>query len=372
MVLWASTIHGIPSLPGPKAPHNAPPSTGPIDEPPRLGSQKTSSSRDWNADLTVEDGLFPTSSIWNSPSSTVRSAFQSLDASVSEMRRPKLSVLPLLRAIEEVAWAGAASSEATMITAQKQQLTALRTSIRHPSRMGVDGDADDERSPPPLRRTSGDSSSPSLRERYMEKDQGGLGINLSEVGSFKDNDTTMGLDGDADDERSRESESLRTPISNAFNSLWTPRVKAERERKGFANDLHTEIVERLAYMDNKMDRAIKSDGKFQIQLDNIRESVDAIGVAFIQFGMDDEKVQLIADKVIDALYPIITKGHEQNKADTKRPVDRLTGSHIQFDFQVQNTLAQVCQSVDATGAAFIQFGMDDEKVQLIAEKVVDA
>jgi len=67
-----------------------------------------------------------------------------------------------------------------------------------------------------------------------------------------------------------------------------------------------------------MDRAIKSDGKFQIQLDNIRESVDAIGVAFVQFGMDDEKVQLIADKVIDALYPIITKGHEQNKADTKR------------------------------------------------------
>ena len=48
-----------------------------------------------------------------------------------------------------------------------------------------------------------------------------------------------------------------------------------------------------------------------------------------------------------------------------------TGLHIQFDFQVQNTLAQVCQSVDATGAAFIQFGMDDEKVQLIAEKVVD-
>ncbi|THW78790.1 hypothetical protein D6D19_01691 [Aureobasidium pullulans] len=82
-----------------------------------------------------------------------------------------------------------------------------------------------------------------------------------------------------------------------------------------------------------MDRAIKSDGKSQIQLDNIRESVDAIGVAFVQFGMDDEKVQLIADK---------------------------------------NTLAQVRQSVDATGAAFIQFGMDDEKVQLIAEKVVDA
>ncbi|THX30830.1 hypothetical protein D6D10_08541 [Aureobasidium pullulans] len=263
----------------------------------------------------------------------------------------------------------------TMITAQKQQLTALRTSIRHPSRMGVDGDADDERSPPPLRRTSGDSSSPSLRERYMEKDQGGLGINLSEVGSFKDDGTTMGVDGDADDERSRESGSLITPISNAFNSLWTPRVKAERELpRHFAriSDLHTENVERLAYMDNKMDRAIKSDGKSQIQLDNIRESVDAIGVAFVQFGMDDEKVQLIADKVIDAPYPIITKGHEQNKADTKRPVDRLTGSHIQFDFQVQNTLAQVCQSVDATGAAFIQFGMDDEKVQLIAEKVVDA
>jgi hypothetical protein len=60
------------------------------------------------------------------------------------------------------------------------------------------------------------------------------------------------------------------------------------------------------------------DGKFQIQLDNIRESVDAIGVAIVQFGMDDEKVQSIADKVIDALYPIITKGHEQNKADTER------------------------------------------------------
>ena len=191
--------------------------------------------------------------------------------------------------------------------------------------------------PPPLRRTSGDSSSPSLRERYMEKDQGGLGINLSEVGSFKDDGTTMGVDGDADDERSRESESLITPISNAFNSLWTPRVKAERERKDFAkalrsmnqriSDLHTENVERLAYMDNKMDRAIKSDGKFQIQLDNIRESVDAIGVAFVQFGMDDEKVQLIADKVIDALYPIITKGHEQNKADTERILARVDKCH---------------------------------------------
>ncbi|THV70037.1 hypothetical protein D6D19_01692 [Aureobasidium pullulans] len=191
----------------------------------KLGSQKTSPSRDWNADLTVEDGLFPTSSIWNSPSSTVRSAFQSLDASVSEMRRPKLD--------HEF------SLDATMITAQKQQLTALRTSIRHPSRMGVDGDADDERSPPPLRRTSGDSSSPSLRERYMEKDQGGLGINLSEVGSFKDDGTTMGVDGNADDERSRESESLITPISNAFNSLWTPRVKAERERKDFAKALRS-------------------------------------------------------------------------------------------------------------------------------------
>ncbi|CAD0012187.1 unnamed protein product [Aureobasidium pullulans] len=99
----------------------------------------------------------------------------------------------------------------------------------------------------------------------MEKDQGGLGINLSEVGSFKDDGTTMGVDGDADDERSRESESLITPISNAFKSLWTPRVKAERERKDFAkalrsmnqriSDLHTENVERLAYMDNKMRRS---------------------------------------------------------------------------------------------------------------------
>ncbi|THZ04240.1 hypothetical protein D6C93_02561 [Aureobasidium pullulans] len=136
----------------------------------------------------------------------------------------------------------------------------------------------------------------------------------------------MGVDGDADDERSRESESLITPISNAFNSLWTPRVEAERERKDFAKALRTHQrpshrerrAPGLRYMDNKMDRATKSDGKFQIQLDNIRESVDAIGVAFVQFGMDDEKVQLIADKVIDALYPIITKGHEQNKADTER------------------------------------------------------
>ncbi|THX86036.1 hypothetical protein D6D04_01643 [Aureobasidium pullulans] len=195
--------------------------------------------------------------------------------------RKRVTVLPLLRAIEEVAWAGAASSEATMITAQKQQLTALRTSIRHPSRMGVDGDADDERSPPPLRRTSGDSSSPSLRERYMEKDQGGLGINLSEVGSFKD---------------------------DGRHHHGTHQRPSHRERRAPG----------LRYMDNQMDRAIKSDGKFQIQLDNIRESVDAIGVAFVQFGMDDEKVQFIADKVIDALYPIITKGHEQNKADTKR------------------------------------------------------
>ncbi|KAG2167512.1 hypothetical protein JADG_007251 [Aureobasidium aubasidani] len=134
----------------------------------KLGSQKTSPSRDWNADLTVEDGLFPTSIIWNSPSSTIS------------------------------------------------------------------------------------------------------GERVSQNSSF---------------------ECLQLDV--------TPRVKAERERKDFAkalrnmnqrvDDLHTENVERLADMTKKMDRAIKSDGKFQIQLDNIRESVDAIGVAFVQFGMDDEK-----------------------------------------------------------------------------------
>ncbi|THX59705.1 hypothetical protein D6D06_01841 [Aureobasidium pullulans] len=105
----------------------------------------------------------------------------------------------------------------------------------------------------------------------------------------------------------------RVSQNSSFECLQlavTPRVKAERERKDFAkalrnmnqrvDDLHTENVERLADMTKKMDRAIKSDGKFQIQLDNIRESVDAIGVAFVQFGMDDEKVQLIAEEVVDA------------------------------------------------------------------------
>ncbi|THZ12246.1 hypothetical protein D6C91_08636 [Aureobasidium pullulans] len=235
MVLWASTIHGIPT---------------------RLAENKSFQRLECRSDggrwaISYQQHL--------------EQPLLNRKIGVPISGRKRVTVLPLLRAIEEVAWAGAASSETTMITAQKQQLTALRTSLRHPSRMGVDGDADDERSPPPLRRTSGDSSSPSLRERYMEKDQGGLGINLSET--------------------------TRYPVR---------------------------AIERLADMTKKMDRAIKSDGKFQIQLDNIRESVDAIGVAFVQFGMDDEKVQLIADKVIDALYPIITKGHEQNKADTER------------------------------------------------------
>jgi len=42
----------------------------------------TLASRDWNADLTVEEGLFQMLLVGNSPSSTVRSAFQSLEGLV--------------------------------------------------------------------------------------------------------------------------------------------------------------------------------------------------------------------------------------------------------------------------------------------------
>ena len=42
----------------------------------------TLASRDWNADLTVEEGLFQMLLVGNSPSSTVRSASQSLEGLV--------------------------------------------------------------------------------------------------------------------------------------------------------------------------------------------------------------------------------------------------------------------------------------------------
>ncbi|KAI5269886.1 hypothetical protein E4T47_06676, partial [Aureobasidium subglaciale] len=63
--------------------------------------------------------------------------------------------------------------------------------------------------PPPLRRTSrdrdvssGSSSAPSLLERFMNKSE--LGINVSESSDyFADNETTLGVDSDDNEERRR-------------------------------------------------------------------------------------------------------------------------------------------------------------------------
>ncbi|THY35338.1 hypothetical protein D6D01_01400 [Aureobasidium pullulans] len=251
MVFWASTIHGIPNLPGPKAPHNAPPSTGSIDEPPRVTRWSTTGDHEFSPEAAVDRLTnFGSPEDYEFKRNGAETPVFTHDFAMNSAQKHQ----PAFR-----------SSNTARVTPDKAYDFA-NGSYEHPSAV-----------PPPLRRTSGDSSSSSLRERYMEKDQVGLGINLSEVGSFKDNDTTMG----------------------------TPRVKAERERKDFAkslrnmdqriNDLHTENIERLAYMSNRLECS-----SLQNTLAQVRQSVNATGAALIQFGMDDEKVQLIAEKVVDA------------------------------------------------------------------------
>ncbi|CAD0099752.1 unnamed protein product [Aureobasidium mustum] len=258
--------------------------------------------------------------------------------------------------------------------------------------------------PPPLRRTSRDNSSRSssgrsLRDRY--KETGGLGIELSESADSyytHDNGTTMGIDGDDDFERRRQTVIMRSPdfsskqagfdgaasqlpmsdenkykffidqsykeLDNAMSSRHDAGMhmmdvlgdKIDRTRN--ATD-HTftdirklrESVAAIATEDRKLresvdviaannyllrenvDAVVTDTRKIHDSVSDIRGSVAKIRDSVTDMGehiLDNEKLDLLVDKIVERLHPTIVRGIEKNDFNTERILARVEKFHEQM------------------------------------------
>ncbi|KAH0294512.1 hypothetical protein KCU62_g319, partial [Aureobasidium sp. EXF-3399] len=177
-----------------------------------------------------------------------------------------------LQAIEEVAWAGSAD----IVTNGYGNLQY--DAYEHPSAK-----------PRPLRRVSGYSSSRSssgrsLRDGYHEA--GGLGIELSEKSNIYalDNGTTLGVDGDSNFEGRRDMINMRSPgfylKKSGFNGSPSQRRKSKEHKHQSVFDL-------------------------------------------AEHGVDNEKLDLLVDKVVERLHPTIVWAMEKGDHNTESVLTHL-------------------------------------------------
>ncbi|KEQ72960.1 hypothetical protein M436DRAFT_64126 [Aureobasidium namibiae CBS 147.97] len=143
--------------------------------------------------------------------------------------------------------------------------------------------------PRPLRRVSGYSSSRSssgrsLRDGYHEA--GGLGIELSEKSNIYalDNGTTLGVDGDSNFEGRRDMINMRSPgfylKKSGFNGSPSQRRKSKEHKHQSVFDL-------------------------------------------AEHGVDNEKLDLLVDKVVERLHPTIVWAMEKGDHNTESVLTHL-------------------------------------------------
>lgn len=243
--------------------------------------------------------------------------------------------------------------------------------------------------PLPLRRTSRDNSSRSssgrsLRDRY--KETGGLGIELSEPTDnyyIHDNGTTLGVDGDGNFERRRDTVAMRSPdyfnkqgnfgatasqllmsdehkyrssvdrsykeLDNAMSSRHDAQMhmmdvlgdKLDRNRNAADHTLMNirklrESTNAIAannhLLRENVDAVVTDNRKIRDSVSNIRDSVTDVA----EHILDNEKLDLLVDKIVERLHPAIVRGIEKNDLNTERILARLDKTHEQvlkeFDY----------------------------------------
>ncbi|KAH0392513.1 hypothetical protein KCU89_g13382, partial [Aureobasidium melanogenum] len=244
--------------------------------------------------------------------------------------------------------------------------------------------------PPPLRRTSRDNSSRSssgrsLRDRYRET--GGLGIELSEpTNSYytHDNGTTMGIDGDGNFERRRDTVAMRSPDyftkqSNFDTTASHFPMSDERKYRSFMDESYKESnhamhtrhdaeVSKLNILADKIDQIFADNRKLRQDVNAIatenrkifeeerkhREAVDVIAANnyltrenleavvaenrkirenvsdMAEHVLDNEKLDLLVDKIVERLHPTIVRGIEKNDLNTERILACIDKRHEQL------------------------------------------
>ncbi|KAK6008206.1 hypothetical protein QM012_000109 [Aureobasidium pullulans] len=244
--------------------------------------------------------------------------------------------------------------------------------------------------PPPLRRTSRDNSSHSssgrsLRDRY--KETGGLGIELNEPANnyyTHDNGTTLGIDGDGNFERRRDTVAMRSPDhftqqTNFDNTVPQLPMSDERKYRFFVNESYKELdsamssrhdagMHMMDVLGDKLDRTYSAVDHTFADTRKLRESIDAIFVDnrkhreavdviaannyllresvdavvadnrkirdsvtdMAEHILDHEKLELLVDKIVERLHPTIVRGIEKNDLNTERILARVGKSHEQL------------------------------------------
>jgi hypothetical protein len=239
--------------------------------------------------------------------------------------------------------------------------------------------------PRPLRHMSGTGSSrsssdgPSLRERYFEND--GLGIDLSNGSTYSihDNGTTLAVDGDDYAERLREMSSMRSPdvydAQSGFSryASQAPKTKEQKYRSypiesskdmmtglpsRHQTDMHHKMdlmggnIERLQIsIQESIDQILAEDRKTQdtmlaigtnqqtlsnaveLVLEESRFNQESIAAEhreirasiadLAEHSLDNEKFDLLVDKVVERIHPSIIRAIEKNDANAERILARL-------------------------------------------------
>ncbi|KAG9633498.1 hypothetical protein KCU77_g8780, partial [Aureobasidium melanogenum] len=236
--------------------------------------------------------------------------------------------------------------------------------------------------PLPLRRTSRDNSSRSssgrsLRDRYRET--GGLGIELSEPTNnyyTHDNGTTLGIDGDGNFERRRDTVAMKSPdyFTKQGNFDTPPSqlpMSDERKYRSFMDESYKELnhamhtrhdaeVSKLDILADKIDQIFADNRKLRKDVDGIhveerkhREAVDVIAANnyltrenletivtenrkmrnsisdMAEHILDHEKLELLVDKIVERLHPTIVRGIEKNDLNTERILACIDKRHEQ-------------------------------------------
>jgi hypothetical protein len=153
--------------------------------------------------------------------------------------------------------------------------------------------------------------------------------------SINDNGTTLAVDGDDYAERRREMSSMRSPDvydkEAGFRSFSSQKPKS-REQKyrshpiqsskdmmaGSTSRHQTDMHHKLDLMGGKIERLIGVHSRKEGLLASTQESLDQVFSDFAKFSLDNEKFDLLVDKVVERLHPSIMRGIEKNDANTKR------------------------------------------------------
>ncbi|CAD0086219.1 unnamed protein product [Aureobasidium vineae] len=246
--------------------------------------------------------------------------------------------------------------------------------------------------PPPLRRTSRDNSSRSssgrsgrsmhdftLRGRF--KETGGLGIELSENAADyyynHDNGTTLGVDGDGNFERGRETAIMRSPdfyvkqgnfgtsTSQSLNLNEHLVQQLHKETNDVMHNLHDHQLHRVSLLSGKVDRLANIEFRNQDIMNATRNAVDHTFADNRKLRENVEAIFSDSRKTRKDLDAIFAEERKHREA-----VDVIAANHYLLRETLDGVLAENSKMRESLSDIF-EHVLDHEKLDLLIDKIVE-